>query len=172
MHQNILTKNSAYPAAVESAANEWNNVTDSYFNITILQGPGTGNYTYTNTAGSLLTVDGTNIIGFDDFGALFPSPNAANSQQYLAWTTLHTSAVAYDCTDPANWHRPQILEVDIIINPYASFDFLPVTNSQSTSTDFPTTILHEFGHLAGLKHTTANNTAVMWEKVTKSEGQK
>jgi hypothetical protein len=158
MSNNIPQTHSWMPGAIDNAAIAWSNINNSYFNIQIAQ-TAPQVYTYNYGTGPITNqYDNVNLIGFSQGDIDFPISTSYNSTHYLAMTRVmipesqytDASHTAYTC---AEWYHPSIIQVDIVINPYVSWALIP---SESSATDnffdFTTNALHEFGHLAGLKH--------------------
>ena len=171
IHYNIYNKNASFPLAVENAANKWNNLYDSYFNIEILKSGINYDYSYINTY-IIDGYDGVNLIGFDQ-GNEFVDPNSTDSKEKLAYSHIFMRDEEY--YDPGTnlyyscryWYSPRIKEVDININPYLPLALNSVADPDYY--DFTTVIAHEFGHLAGLRHFTGppSATGMMQPKVKK-----
>lgn len=177
IHNNILTTHPNFPYAVENAANHWNNITNSYFNIEIMKNiSGAYDYSYISTP-IVSSSDLTNLIGFDQ-GNEFFDPNYDDSKKYLAITHVHIPQdefadppdnTIYSC---AFWYSPRIVQADVNINPHVDWELIPAGTTNSGYFDFTTNATHEFGHLAGLKHIDNHKDAIMYFEIKKSKGQK
>ena len=172
IHYNVYQQNSAFPDAIVNAAGKWNNITSSYFNISIRMIGSNYDYSYSNN----------NIINFSDFVSLigfdqsddFADPSSDASQNHLAITHHHffddeytqsTNTYTY-----AYYYSPHLIQGDMVINNYKDFDLI---SSQSSATDskydFTSVAAHEFGHLAGLRHNWDGE--VMCESVTQGASE-
>lgn len=75
-------------------------------------------------------------------------------------TTIAETTTTYDISN-TNYY---VVDADICINSYYVFS----TASSHSLTDFPTTILHEFGHVMGLGHS-QYASAVMYATISKGD---
>ncbi|MBI4929157.1 MAG: hypothetical protein HY841_00220 [Bacteroidetes bacterium] len=165
LHANLVTQMSpmwySSPSGTEgnpsnvitTAANQWNNISGSFFNFTIdVSTLPTGFPILFDESGANPSNPEFNVIGVDN-GTFFPEFDATNTQKNkLAVTHRYFSETGLDCS---NWFAPRIRGADIVINRYALWMLCGDSDCGTygpSSYDFRSAILHELGHVAGIKH--------------------
>lgn len=162
VHQNVQDTNNAFPGLVEEAANEWANVTGTFYqplvaksgsNILLLAAPHQ-------------RLDGVSAIGFDTGFEIFPSDPGQIQRNELAITSVWF--LGEQCND---WFAPAILEADIYYNPHGKkFEQYSGSDFELPYYDFKSVTIHELGHTGGLRHhQTASNSDVMFPTINKGE---